>query len=562
MYRRQPSAPRTSVIASSSSLPTPCASPYVGSNQTGTVGAAVRPSLTTSARLGLLATPTTSDLFGAGPRNQGGGCKRLREDVKLLPTPTTNPQAPNLNSNQKHGPPSLLEAAKLLPTPTSMMATAGNERRSGDRSGELLLPGVAKLLPTPTSTDVRNSGTAFNRAEETSRHSGVTLTDAVVRLPTPTAADARRSGDPNTREGGPSLTAALLPTPAARDTRSGLASEATMNRNARPLNEVLLAGKPTQRLNPEFVEAMMGLPIGWTSIRGSLALPRPSSASPATATSSTTTGPTESTLWATPSSPRPLPPPGPSSGPASSTTRTETLRPFFSYFGGKWTLAPKYPAPEHDVIIEPFAGSAGYATRYPDREVILVERVPEIAAMWKWLIGVSADEVMALPLDISNQAVLEKFSSEAQSFVSFWCARGRVRPRQILKGPTSWMKSGRWPTSFWGEYIRERVARQVTRIRHWRVIEGDYTAAPDVESTWFIDPPYDGSRHYLARVSDYPELGRWCQARRGLVMVCEQEGATWLPFEPFRTAKSIARRSYNEVLWTQRAVASGIQEAS
>jgi hypothetical protein len=26
------------------------------------------------------------------------------------------------------------------------------------------------------------------------------------------------------------------------------------------------------------------------------------------------------------------------------------------------------------MIIEPFAGSAGYATRYPDREVVLVER--------------------------------------------------------------------------------------------------------------------------------------------------------------------------------------------
>ena len=28
-----------------------------------------------------------------------------------------------------------------------------------------------------------------------------------------------------------------------------------------------------------------------------------------------------------------------------------TLRPFFSYYGGKWTLAPHYPLPEHAVFV-------------------------------------------------------------------------------------------------------------------------------------------------------------------------------------------------------------------
>ncbi len=222
------------------------------------------------------------------------------------------------------------------------------------------------------------------------------------------------------------------------------------------------------------------------------------------------------------------------------------LRPFFSYFGGKWTLAPRYPAPEHAVIVEPFAGSAGYATRYPDREVILVERAPVIAALWRWLIGVSVDEVMSLPLDPSK---LEGLSDEAQSLIRFWCARGRVRPANTI---SSWMSSGGWPTSFWGEYARARIAEQVQRIRHWRLIEGDYTEAPDVHATWFVDPPYVGSRHYLARVTDYGALARWCRSRRGLTIVCEQGGAEWLPFRRFRNAKSIARGSYREVVYTQR----------
>jgi hypothetical protein len=223
------------------------------------------------------------------------------------------------------------------------------------------------------------------------------------------------------------------------------------------------------------------------------------------------------------------------------------LRPFFSYFGGKWTLAPRYPAPEHGTIVEPFAGSAGYASRFPEREVVLVEKAPHLAALWRWLIRVSVDEVMALPLDPSKT---DGLCAEARTLIGFWCARGRVRPASTTN--SSWLRSGRWPSSFWGEYARARIAEQVTKIRHWKLIEGDYSDAPDIEATWFVDPPYVGAHHYLAKVDDFAQLGRWCRSRRGLVIVCEQQGADWLPFTPFRTAKSIARGSYLEVAYIQR----------
>jgi hypothetical protein len=98
------------------------------------------------------------------------------------------------------------------------------------------------------------------------------------------------------------------------------------------------------------------------------------------------------------------------------------FRPFFSYFGGKWTLAPRYPALEHDLVVEPFAGSAGYATRYPDREVVLVERAPHVAALWRWLISVSVDGVMGLPLAPGGA---DGLFEGAQTLIRFWCARGR-----------------------------------------------------------------------------------------------------------------------------------------
>lgn len=221
------------------------------------------------------------------------------------------------------------------------------------------------------------------------------------------------------------------------------------------------------------------------------------------------------------------------------------MRPFFSYFGGKWQLAPHYPLPEHGVIVEPFAGSAGFSTRYFDREIVLVEKAPHVARLWKWLTRVSVDEVLSLPLDPRR---LDGVSEEAKILIGFWCARCRTRPAASV---STWMTDGRWSTSFWGESIRKRIADQVSKIRHWRVVEGDYTDAPDVKATWFVDPPYVGSRHYLARVDDYASLGAWCLGRSGQVIVCEQRGADWLPFEVFRTAKSVKRGWYDEVVFAR-----------
>jgi len=108
--------------------------------------------------------------------------------------------------------------------------------------------------------------------------------------PTPTGDDANNA----TRQSGAfqSLTRAAWATPAARDWRSGKASDETMERNSRPLNEQVEMMWPTPRagsdtmvggtnhwkalqktdlkdgrnaLNPDWVEALMGYPPGWTN---------------------------------------------------------------------------------------------------------------------------------------------------------------------------------------------------------------------------------------------------------------------------------------------------------
>lgn len=87
-------------------------------------------------------------------------------------------------------------------------------------------------------------------------------------LPTARATDGTKGG-PNQRGSKGDLTlpsaVQLLPTPTSRDHKSGKASQETWDRNnRRPLSETL-----GDLLNPAFVEAILGFPIGWTDLDAS-----------------------------------------------------------------------------------------------------------------------------------------------------------------------------------------------------------------------------------------------------------------------------------------------------
>lgn len=234
------------------------------------------------------------------------------------------------------------------------------------------------------------------------------------------------------------------------------------------------------------------------------------------------------------------------------------LAPFWRYYGGKNRAARLYPAPEHDTLIEPFAGAAGYACRYPHKQVLLVDRSPIIAGIWRYLTSVSAAEVMRLP-DLPEGGTVDDLASwvpqEARWLIGFWCNNGTVSPR---KGMSSWCLTDPWPTAGWGQAVRRRIAGQVPLIRHWRIIQGEYSQAPNVEATWYIDPPYNNKAgsYYPEQVESYGALADWAQSRRGLVIVCENEGADWLPFRPLASIQSNScsrgKGQSHEVIWTNR----------
>ena len=216
---------------------------------------------------------------------------------------------------------------------------------------------------------------------------------------------------------------------------------------------------------------------------------------------------------------------------------TTGLRPFLSYYGSKFRAAPKYPQPAHDTIVEPFAGAAGYALRYPERRVVLVERDPRLAGIWRFLIRARAEDVLALPLMDLDATVddLPACDPDGRELIRAWLQGGArngknsfssMAKRNLTDNPNT--------PKFWGAACRARIASQVSAIKHWTIIEGDYIEAPDIVGTWFVDPPYDNAagRVYRYHKLDYPALGAWCRARRGQVLVCENKGASWLPFRP------------------------------
>lgn len=224
---------------------------------------------------------------------------------------------------------------------------------------------------------------------------------------------------------------------------------------------------------------------------------------------------------------------------------------FFTYYGGKYRIAPRYPFPKHDTIIEPFAGSAGYSVRYPHKKIKLLDKNPRIVGTWQYLISVKEKEILGLPEvfdDVRDLSICE----EAKWLIGFWCNKGSCEPRNV---PSTWMKSGVRPNSQWGKAIKQRIAYQLKDIRHWQVALGCFTDIENEKATWFIDPPYSAAagRLYTYSEIDYSGLADWCRERAGQKIVCEMEGADWLPFKTFHTAKGLegpkGKKKIKEVIW-------------
>lgn len=219
-----------------------------------------------------------------------------------------------------------------------------------------------------------------------------------------------------------------------------------------------------------------------------------------------------------------------------------------SYYGAKNRIAHLYPKPKYPLIIEPFAGGAGYSFLHWQKEVWLNELNPKIYRLWKWLIEEAEEnEIRMLPRLQKGQRIssIPLIREEMRTLLSLYANKGSGGAGNhdvvTLFGASSVKNS------------RLEIARNLHKIKHWKVSGIDYkNLDADIEATWFIDPPYNnaaGRRYEFSRI-DFKHLADWCRSRKGQVIVCENDGATWLPFKGFHVFKGTKGKVTIEAMWT------------
>lgn len=232
--------------------------------------------------------------------------------------------------------------------------------------------------------------------------------------------------------------------------------------------------------------------------------------------------------------------------------------PLFKWFGSKWRSGAHYPPPEHPVIIEPFAGSAGYSLRYAYKDVILYESDVHIFRLWDWLINHATQQAIRdIPLGLTPGTDIRTLglSLGQQLLLKSWQRTHSVGDCWTI---SVWdNKPGQWTL-----HTRDRVSEEFHAIRHWSLMGYDgYTPFDTLGDsqgiTWFVDPPYQYNHQYRAKVSfQYPRLARCIQAAKGQRIVCEavcpKTGAVpdWLPFREHVTVINSRRGYSKELIWT------------
>ena len=213
----------------------------------------------------------------------------------------------------------------------------------------------------------------------------------------------------------------------------------------------------------------------------------------------------------------------------------------FYYYGRKKKISKYYPAPNYNVIVEPFAGSAAYSLRHNSavEKVILVEKDEKVAAIWHWLIQeATMSDIESLP-DLQPGDRTTEFLHIIHAVTKMAFAFKRIKVTPVL--------ARNW------EISRRVFAKHLHEVKHWQIICADYTQAPDIEATWFIDPPYYGKQgmgyRYSSALIDYDALARWALARKGDVIFCEGAGADYLPFEPLVELKGVAGKVSQEMIF-------------
>ena len=223
----------------------------------------------------------------------------------------------------------------------------------------------------------------------------------------------------------------------------------------------------------------------------------------------------------------------------------------WSYYGSKGKIVKHYPKPKHSLIIEPFAGTAKYSLLHNSHNVLLNEKYETVYKIWKWLIEDATEEEILSNIDffLGDNIECLNIKQEHKDLIGFIINRGSASPANIVGKWSCQVKSNpNWAST--PNYSLKQISKNLKNIKHWKVNYGDYKNIPNIEATWFIDPPYkNGGQYYSINDIDYEELSKWCKSRKGQVIVCENSDADWLNFKPLLEING-QRKKTIEVIWT------------
>jgi hypothetical protein len=189
--------------------------------------------------------------------------------VKLWPTITAH--TPDMESNGPNGHQGtyLAGAVKQWATPRSGKTTDENPETWALRQAKgdvATMPLGAQVKMWPTASVPNGGQTTSGRADKDAKKQ-VRLEHAVAQWGTPAANDANKTPhcEVNSNQAGLAKSVGLelqrqWGTPTARDHKSGRGNEEREYKELTPMVERQQSGK----LNPRWVETLMGLPIGWT----------------------------------------------------------------------------------------------------------------------------------------------------------------------------------------------------------------------------------------------------------------------------------------------------------
>lgn len=103
----------------------------------------------------------------------------------------------------------------------------------------------------------------------------------------------------------------------------------------------------------------------------------------------------------------------------------------WSYYGSKFKLVKHYPQPQHDTIVEAFAGAGWYSLTHSSHNVIINELDDRLYEIWYWLIhDATPEDILAhTEFRLGDTITNLDIPTPHKNMIGFCFNRGSTQPK-------------------------------------------------------------------------------------------------------------------------------------